>query len=61
MKRYISTVVLICALLAVIAPCAFAQLTPDLNQPTEKRAQTGMKFLGVDLGKGSKPGKPRDE
>ena len=49
MKRHILTVVLICALLVLIAPYALAQLTPDLNQPTEKRAQTGMKFLSVSL------------
>jgi hypothetical protein len=49
MKRYILTVVLICALAVLIVPRAFAQVTPDLNQPTEKRAQTGMKFLSVSL------------
>ncbi|MGH7491884.1 MAG: PorV/PorQ family protein [bacterium] len=49
MKRHIITVVLICALMVLVAPYALAQLEPDLNQPTEKRAQTGMKFLSVSL------------
>jgi hypothetical protein len=47
MKRYSLSVVLICALMVLIVAGAFAQV--DLNQPTEKRAQTGMKFLSVSL------------
>lgn len=49
MKRYIRIATLMCALVALSVTGAFAQITPDLNQPTDKRAQTGMKFLSVSL------------
>ncbi len=49
MKRVIPSALFICAVMLLVASGAFAQLTPDLNQPTEKRAQTGMKFLSMSL------------
>lgn len=49
MKRLFLTAITLGAIGLLLATSAFAQLTPDLNQPTEKRGQTGMKFLSLSL------------
>ncbi len=49
-RFYTNTLLLIAAL--VLVPTAFGQvagLTPDTKVETEKRAQTGMKFLSLSV------------
>ncbi len=49
MKRLFLAAITLGVIGLLAATTAFAQLTPDLNQPTEKRGQTGLKFLNLSL------------
>ena len=51
MNRSLYSLILLAALMMVMVPSAFAQedVTPETSVETEKRAQTGMKFLSTSL------------